>query len=82
MAGSGNKYTLAAIATTASGSVPRATRAWTLQHRHPDGAHWQIIGHYATKDLAEVTAAAFVDAGYGTPEDFRVKRSKDPDDLG
>ncbi len=82
MAASGNQYTLAAIATTASHSVPRASRGWTLQHRHPDGTHWQIIGHYGTKDLARETAKAFVVAGYGSPEDFRVKRSKDPEDVG
>jgi hypothetical protein len=80
--GSGNKYTLGAIATTASHSVPEASRAWTLQHRHPDGGHWLVIGHFATKDLARETVKAFVAAGYGDDDDFRVKRSKNPADLG
>lgn len=82
MAGSGNKYTLAALATTASHSVPRANRAWTLQHRHPDGQHWLVIGHFPTKELAKEAAKAFADAGYGDSGDFRVKRSRDPDDIG
>ena len=73
--GSGNAYTLGALGTTASHSVPRHARDWTLQHRHPDGRHWQIIGHYPTKELARETAKAFVTASYGQPEDFRVRRS-------
>jgi hypothetical protein len=79
---SGNKHTLAAIATTASHAVPSGHGAWTLQHRHPDGTHWLVIGHFPGKDLARETAKAFVAAGYGPAEDFRVKRSKDPADVG
>ena len=72
----GNAYTLAALGTTASHSVPRGQTAWTLQHRHPDGRHWLVIGQFPTKDLANETAKAFVESGYGPAEDFRVKRSK------
>ena len=82
MGGSGNKYTLGALATTASHSVPRASRAWTLQHRHPDGRHWLVISHHPSKELAKETASAFVAAGYGGPEDFRIRRTKDPGDAG
>jgi len=82
MSGSGNQFTLFAIATTASHSVPRARGIWTLQHRHPDGKLWLVIGHFPTKELAKETVNAFVAAGYGPSEDFRVRRSKDPDDAG
>jgi hypothetical protein len=78
----GNAYTLAALGTTASHSVPRRHGAWTLQHRHPDGRHWLVIGQFPTKDLANETVKAFVESGYGLAEDFRVKRSKDPEDIG
>jgi hypothetical protein len=81
MGGSGNRFTLFAIATSASHHVPRNRGLWTLQHRHPDGKHWLVIGHFPSKDLARATVKAFVEAGYGTDDDFRVKRSKDPDDL-
>jgi hypothetical protein len=77
--GSGNAYTLGALGTTASHSVPRVQGGWTLQHRHPDGRNWLVIGHFPTKDLAKETVKAFVESGYGPAEDFRVKRSKDPD---
>ena len=80
--GSGNAYTLGALGTTASHSVPRGHGAWTLQHRHPDGRHWLVIGQFPTKDLANETVKAFVESGYGPAEDFRVKRSKDPEDVG
>jgi hypothetical protein len=50
-----------------------------LQHRHPDGGHRQIVGHYASKDLAKETAKAFVAAGYGEEGDFRVQRAKGQD---
>lgn len=79
-AGGGNQYTLAAIATTASHSVPSSGGGWRLQHRHPDGSHWLVIGHYPTKALARETAKAFVAAHYGTSEDFRVRRAPLPDD--
>ena len=73
--GQRQRYTLGALGTTASHSLPRHARDWTLQHRHPDGRHWQIIGHYPTKELARETAKAFVASYYGEPEDFRVRRS-------
>jgi hypothetical protein len=82
MAASGNQYTLFALATTASHSVPRGHGRWTLQHRHPDGTHWLVVGHFPTKALATETSKAFVEAGYGATGDFRVRRSKDPDDAG
>jgi len=78
--GSGNQYTLFAIATSAVGSVPKGSGPWTLQHRRPDGSHWIVIGHFPMKKLAQETAKAFVTAGYGNADDFRVKRSKEPAD--
>ena len=78
---SGNQYTLFALATSASHSIPRGHGRWTLQHRHPDGEHWLVIGHFPTRELAKETSKAFVDAGYGPKDDFRVRRSKDPDDA-
>jgi hypothetical protein len=80
MAGSGNNYTLAAIATTASHSLPSGKTGWSLQHRHPDGRHWLEIGRFPTKELAKETAKAFVAAYYGQQEDFRVRRAKGPQD--
>ena len=79
-AGGGNQYTLAAIATTSSHSVPRGEDAWTLQHRHPDGSHWLVIGHFPTKEMAKETAKAFVTSNYGPAEDFRVRKAKLPAD--
>ena len=80
-AGGGNQYTLAAIATTSSHSVPRGEGgAWTLQHRHPDGDHWLVIGHFPSKEMAKETAKAFVASNYGPAEDFRVRRAKLPAD--
>ena len=78
MSGGGNQYTLAALATTASHSVPRSGR-WSLQHRHPDGRHWLEIGRFATRQLAKETMSAFVGADYGPQEDFRVRRVDLPD---
>jgi hypothetical protein len=78
MSGGGNQYTLAALATTASHSVPRSC-SYSLQHRHPDGRHWLEIGRFATRHLAKETMAAFVAADYGPKEDFRV-RKLDPHD--
>lgn len=75
--GSGNKYTLFAIATTAAGSLPARGGAWTLQHRRPEGSHWVVIGHFPAKKLAQETVNAFVTAGYGTADDVRVKREKE-----
>jgi hypothetical protein len=51
---------------------------WTLHHRHPNGQHWLVVGHYPTKRLAQESAKAFVTAGYGPAEDFGVQRSKEP----
>ena len=73
MSGGGNQYTLAALATTASHSLPH-TGSWTLQHRHPDGRHWLEIGRFATRRLAKETMTAFVAAAYGPAADFRVRR--------
>ena len=78
--GSGNQYTLAAVATTATAVIPAAGGRWTLQHRHPNGRHRLVIGHYPTKALVQEWAKAFVTAGYGPAEDFRVRRSKEPAD--
>ena len=79
-AGGGNQYTLAAIATTSSHSVPRGESAWTLQHRHPDGGHWLVIGHFPSKEMAKETAEAFVATNYGSAEDLRVREAKLPAD--
>lgn len=73
MSGGGNQYTLAALATTASSSVPRSG-TWSLQHRHPDGRHWLEIGRFATRHLAKETMSAFVAADYGPQGDFRVRK--------
>ena len=78
MSGGGNQYTLAALATTASHSVPRSGR-WSLQHRHPDGRHWLEVGRFATRQLAKETMSAFVAADYGPQEDFRVRKFDLPD---
>jgi len=80
MSGGGNQYTLAAIATTSSHSVPRGKGDWTLQHRHPDGSHWLVIGHFPSKEMAQETAKAFAAANYGPAEDFRVRKAKLPAD--
>ena len=77
---SGNKYTLAALATSGVHAIPGGGGAWTLQHRHPDGQHWLVIGHFPTKDLARETLKAFVTAEYGPAEDFRVERTNAPAD--
>ena len=75
--GAGNQrtYLLAALAT---GTVGRRAGTWTLQHRHPVGSHWRVLGHFSSKSLAEEAAKAFVEADYGQAEDFRVRRSKEP----
>ena len=77
---SGNHYTLAALATTSAPSIPKGGGRLTLQHRHPDGDRWLVIGHFPTKDLAQEAAKAFVASDYGPAEDFRVQRSKAPAD--
>jgi len=41
-----------------------------------------VIGRFPTKEVARETATAFADAGSGSVEDFRVERSKGPDDVG
>jgi hypothetical protein len=81
MGGSGNRYTLFAIATTSSHAIPGSHGTWMLQHRHPDGKHWLVIGHFATRALARETSKAFVKADYGSARDFRVRQSKNPDDF-
>lgn len=58
----------------------RASTTWSLQHRLPDGHAWVEIGHFPTKELATETANAFVVAEYGKSTDFRVQRSKVPQD--
>jgi len=78
-AGGGNQYTLAALATTSSHSVPRTSGKYSLQHRHPDGRHWLEIGRFATRQLAKETMKAFVAADYGPAEDFRVRKLDLPD---
>jgi len=80
MSGGGNQYTLAAIATTSSHSVPHVEGGWTLQHRHPDGSRGLVIGHFPSKAMAQETSKAFVTAKYGPTEDFRVRKAKIPAD--
>ncbi len=58
----------------------RSGSGWTLQHRHPDGDKWLVIGHFPSKRLAQEAAKAFVAADHGPAEDFRVQRLKAPAD--
>jgi hypothetical protein len=78
--GGPNAPRLAALATTGAQYIPDTRGPWTLQHRHPDGDHWLVIGHFPTKDLALETAKAFVAADHGPEEDFRVARVNAPAD--
>ena len=76
-----NPFTLAALGTSATQSVAGHGPGWILEHRHPDGEHWQIVGYYGSKALAKETAKAFVAAGYGASGDFRVERWKGPSNV-
>jgi hypothetical protein len=78
--GGPNAPRLAALASANKDLFAGGGSEWTLQHRHPDGEHWLVIGHFPAKDLALETAKAFVVANYGTAEDFRVQRTKAPAD--
>ena len=78
--GGPNAPLLAALGTTACREFSRTDPGWTLQHRHPDGGKWLVIGHSPTKRLAQEAAKAFVAAAYGPAEDFRVQRTKAPAD--
>jgi hypothetical protein len=46
----------------------------------PDEGKWFVIGHVPSKQLAEGSAKAFVSAGDGPAEDFRVQRLRAPAD--
>src|SRR6185369_10949616 len=78
--GGSNAPLLAALGTSAYREFSRKGPGWTLQHRHPDGQAWLVIGYFPTKELAREAANAFVAADYGPAEDFRVQRSKAPAD--
>jgi hypothetical protein len=78
--GGPNAPLLAALGTSAYPEFSRRHPGWTLQHRHPDGGKWPVIGHFPTKDLAREAAKAFVAADYGPAEDLRVQRTKAPAD--
>jgi hypothetical protein len=78
--GGPNAPLLAALGTSAYRQFSRRDAGWTLQHRHPDGGTWLVIGHFPTKDLAREAAKAFVAADHGSAEDFRVQRTKAPAD--
>jgi hypothetical protein len=78
--GGPNAPRLAALASANRDVFTGGGSVWTLQHRHPDGDKWLVIGHFPTKHLALETAKAFVAADYGPQEDFRVARTKAPDD--
>jgi hypothetical protein len=47
---------------------------WALQRRHPDGRRWIEIGRFATKEIGHLALDAFVAAGHGDTEDFRVEK--------
>ena len=74
--GGPNAPLLAALGTTAYREFSRSDPGWTLQHRHPEGETWLVIGHFPAKKLAHEAAKAFVAAGHGPAEDFRARRTK------
>ena len=78
--GGPNAPRLAALATANEPAFAAGDPGWTLQHRHPDGDKWLVIGRFPTKRLAQEAAKAFVAAGHGPDEDFRVQRAKAPAD--
>jgi hypothetical protein len=73
--GGPNAPRLAALAAANEQAFAENERGWTLQHRHPAGEMWLVIGHFPTKRLAQEAAKAFVAADYGPAEDFRVQRT-------
>ena len=78
--GGPNAPRLAALASANKDLFVGGGSGWTLQHRHPDGDKWLVIGHFPTKALANEAAKAFVSAEYGPAEDFRVQRLRAPAD--
>ena len=78
--GGPNAPRLAALASANEDLLPRSGSGWTLQHRHPDGERGWVIGHVPSDRLAQEAAKAFVAAGHGLAEDFRVQRLKAPAD--
>jgi hypothetical protein len=69
--GGPNAPRLAALASANKDLFVGGGSGWTLQHRHPDGDKWLVIGHFPTKALANEAAKAFVSArvrtGRGLP---------------
>ena len=76
--GGPNAPRLAALASANEDLLTRSGSGWTLHHRHPDGDTWLVIGHFPSKRLAQEAAKAFVAAGHGPTEDFRVRRLQAP----
>jgi hypothetical protein len=78
--GGPNARRLAALAAANEWAFSGDDAGWTLQHRHPDGDRWLVIGHFPTKRLAQEAGKAFAAAGHGPEGDFRVRRAKAPAD--
>ena len=47
---------------------------WSLQRHHPDGRRWLEVGRFGDREIARMALDAFVGAGHGDPDDFRVKK--------
>src|SRR4029079_5019477 len=67
--GGPNAPLLAALGTSAYREFSRKHPGWTLQHRHPDGQAWLVIGYFPTKDFAREGAHAFVAAEHSPAEE-------------
>ena len=78
MSGGGNQYTLAALATTASHSVPRSGATRCSIGTPTDGTGSRSDASRRDR-LAKETMTAFVAADYGPKEDFRVRKLDLPD---
>src|SRR6188508_2583586 len=74
--GGPNVPLLAALGTSAYREFSRKHPGWTLQHRHPDGQAWLVIGHFPTKDVEREAAKAFVAADYGPAEERKEARTR------
>ena len=59
------------------GAIRRADHGsvyWALQHRHPDGRRWIEVGRFGSREVGRLALDAFVAAGHGRAEDFRVRK--------
>ena len=73
-ASGGNLNLLAALGVVALTSVEHLESYWSLQRRHPDGAHWLDLAHYATHDDAGAALERVVAADHAQLEDLRITR--------